>query len=494
MPKISTSLPRSWVEVTRRVWDYAYNGVANKCAPFISAMNGESVLTLTYSATQPAAQTIPTGAYALIGTDGTAANKVQVPNGLTIPSGQSLTIAPGASFVNSGNSSTSAADALTAHAGGGQGSALALTAVINRVTIVATAGDSVSLPSTTTLAAGAGLTCVIINDAVNSLQVYGAGTDTVNDVATATGIPLLGKSMAEFRCAVTGKWYSVNQWNSQVVNLSATSILDSGGNVAFAISATASAVNGLTETNSALGNPVTLATSGTDTNIGLTLNAKGTGAVTIAPVAAGGTVLIGGTAQSGSITVGSSSAAGTVAVAAGAGAPTVAIANSSTAGATVTVAGAATAAAATDTVNIATGNAAATGAKNVNIATGTPGTSGNNNVSIGGGVTTDLTFNAVVRSYQAVNYQGTESGANNALVAALVDASGANVTVAAGLIIWLKLAHSLQAGANTLNLNGAGTSAIKKASNPATDLSVTAVSGSILMMIYDGTVYQVQGQ
>src|SRR5262249_51571665 len=53
-----------------------------------------------------------------------------------------------------------AANALTAHAGGGQGSALALTASINRVTTVATAADSVKLP-----AALAGQSIVVINAA-----------------------------------------------------------------------------------------------------------------------------------------------------------------------------------------------------------------------------------------------------------------------------------------------------------------------------------------
>ncbi len=94
---------------------------------------------------------------------------------------------------------------------------------------------------------------------------------------------------------------------------------------------------------------------------------------------------------------------------------------------------------------------------------------------------------------QATNYIATESGANNALVAALLNSAGTAITPAAGLVIYLKLGQSLQAGANTLNLNGAGAASIKKASNPATDLSVTAVSGSILMMVFDGTVWQVQG-
>lgn len=97
-----------------------------------------------------------------------------------------------------------AANALTAHAGGGQGSALPLTYEINNVTTVATAGDSVALPTSV-----AGMEVIIINDAANSMQVFGAGTDTVDDVATATGVAQIGKSVVLYTCPVAGKWYSL---------------------------------------------------------------------------------------------------------------------------------------------------------------------------------------------------------------------------------------------------------------------------------------------
>lgn len=312
------------------------------------------------------------------------------------------------------------------------------------------------------------------------------GTTTSSSGFTDTG--LAGDSTS---APVTNTTGVSSLPNSTTASLAA--ITDINGNPEIIFTATASAVNGLTETNSATGNPVALATSGSDTNIGLTLNSKGTGAITLAPLAAGGTIVLGKTDQTGDIVVGSSSGTEIVKIGNGAGVSTVNIANVSVAGANANIATAATGAGITDTVAISTGNAAATGVKVVNIATGTPGTSGNNKVTIGGGGTSALTFNAVVRSYQSTNYQGTESGANNALVAALLDAGGNAVTVAAGLCVYLKLGHSLQAGANTLNLNSHGTDSIKKASNPATDLSVTAVSGSILMMIFDGTVWQVQG-
>lgn len=266
-----------------------------------------------------------------------------------------------------------------------------------------------------------------------------------------------------------------------------TSIADANGNISIAVAATASAVNGLGVTNAATGNgttnPVTLAPSGTDAAVALTVTPKG----------AAGVLTLGLSTGTGDVVVGSSSGTQSVKIGNGAGAVTVNIGNVTVVGATITMAGAVTGAGITDTVAIATGNAAATGIKIVNIATGTPGTSGNNKVTIGGGTTSAATVNAVARTYQDWNYIATESGANNALVAALLDAGGNAVTVAAGLRVSIKLAHSLQAGANTFNLNSHGTDAVKKTSNPATDLSVTAVSGSILTMIFDGTVWQVQG-
>lgn len=122
-------------------------------------------------------------------------DQVQTITGVKTFSGATTTFAPGLII-------ESAADALTAHAGGGQGSALALTKEINRITTVATAGDSVSLPASV-----AGLDVMIINSGANPMQVYGAGTDTINDVATATGVTQMPGSECIYGCSVAGKWY-----------------------------------------------------------------------------------------------------------------------------------------------------------------------------------------------------------------------------------------------------------------------------------------------
>lgn len=99
----------------------------------------------------------------------------------------------------------SAADALTAYAGGGQTNALQLTKGVNRVSTVATAADSVKLP-----ASAAGMIVIVINGAAsNSMQVFGAGTDTINDVATATGVAQAAGKSALYACPVAGKWYRI---------------------------------------------------------------------------------------------------------------------------------------------------------------------------------------------------------------------------------------------------------------------------------------------
>jgi hypothetical protein len=90
---------------------------------------------------------------------------------------------------------------ITAFAGGGQGSATAMTAMINRVTTVVTSGDSVKLPP-----AVVGAMITLINRGANPMQVFGAGTDTINSIATATGISQGVQTSAVYICAVAGNW------------------------------------------------------------------------------------------------------------------------------------------------------------------------------------------------------------------------------------------------------------------------------------------------
>src|SRR5581483_1286549 len=89
----------------------------------------------------------------------------------------------------------SALDGITAFAGGGQTSATQLNNEINRVTTVATIGDSVMLPQ-----AKAGLSIAVINSGANSAQVFGNGADTINGVAAATGVAQMANSATLYMC------------------------------------------------------------------------------------------------------------------------------------------------------------------------------------------------------------------------------------------------------------------------------------------------------
>jgi hypothetical protein len=96
-------------------------------------------------------------------------------------------------------------EGVTANPGGGQSGAtpICLNSDIARVTTVATAGDSVLLPP-----AVAGLDLLVINHGAKPMQVYGNGTDTIDDVAAATGVAQMAGSVTIYACTVAGAWYS----------------------------------------------------------------------------------------------------------------------------------------------------------------------------------------------------------------------------------------------------------------------------------------------
>jgi hypothetical protein len=96
----------------------------------------------------------------------------------------------------------SAQDAVTATASGTQATSVQLTAAVTRLSTVATANDGVLAPISS-----AGKMCVIINDTANAATVFGSGSDTINDVAAATGILLPANTMGILSCPVQGKWY-----------------------------------------------------------------------------------------------------------------------------------------------------------------------------------------------------------------------------------------------------------------------------------------------
>lgn len=98
-----------------------------------------------------------------------------------------------------------AADSLTAHAGGGQGSALLLTAQMNRVTTVGTGADSVKLPVSI-----AGLTIQVTNAAAsNSMNVFPQTGDAINALSANAAFALAAGKTATFSCYTAGQWHSI---------------------------------------------------------------------------------------------------------------------------------------------------------------------------------------------------------------------------------------------------------------------------------------------
>lgn len=97
----------------------------------------------------------------------------------------------------------SAQDNITATAGGGQSAAFQITSQTTRITTVATIGDSVMLPPS-----APGLELLVINHGANAMQVFGSGTDTVDDQAAATGVSQMSGSLVIYSCATAGSWYT----------------------------------------------------------------------------------------------------------------------------------------------------------------------------------------------------------------------------------------------------------------------------------------------
>lgn len=100
---------------------------------------------------------------------------------------------------------TTVENAITAHAGGTQAACFALssTATFHRVATVGSSADSVCLP-----AAVAGAVHCIRNDSTsgNDIQVFGTSPDTINGVATATGINMSKNVGACFVSTANATW------------------------------------------------------------------------------------------------------------------------------------------------------------------------------------------------------------------------------------------------------------------------------------------------
>lgn len=91
-------------------------------------------------------------------------------------------------------------DTITAGTTQTQAGATQLTAAVSRVSVNATIGNGARLP-----VSFAGSEFIVINATTNALQVYGGGTDTINLVATATGVSIPAAKTAQFNCVTAGE-------------------------------------------------------------------------------------------------------------------------------------------------------------------------------------------------------------------------------------------------------------------------------------------------
>lgn len=123
---------------------------------------------------------------------------------LTLTAG-SLTLTAGSIIMTAGYYRSSVANALTAHAGGGQASALQLAREVNRVTTVGSAGDSVKLPVSV-----AGMQVVVINAAAaNAMDVFPSSGEQINALGADTALSVAANSTVLFVCAVAGQWNTI---------------------------------------------------------------------------------------------------------------------------------------------------------------------------------------------------------------------------------------------------------------------------------------------
>ncbi len=91
----------------------------------------------------------------------------------------------------------------TATAGGGRANAYPIKAANTQFSVVANAADSCVLP-----ASYPGLSCFIVNNGAQSLQVFGNGSDTFNVAGTAgsVGVAQAATVAVEYYCIVAGNW------------------------------------------------------------------------------------------------------------------------------------------------------------------------------------------------------------------------------------------------------------------------------------------------
>lgn len=100
-----------------------------------------------------------------------------------------------------------ALDGITARANGGQRSSADLSRMINRVTTVASAGDSGTLP-----VAQKGKWCVVFSTSTTSMNIFPGVGDAINNLGANAAFAFTGSAAGKgvvFFCVKDGQWQSL---------------------------------------------------------------------------------------------------------------------------------------------------------------------------------------------------------------------------------------------------------------------------------------------
>jgi hypothetical protein len=303
------------------------------------------------------------------------------------------------------------------------------------------------------------------SDSAISLQISPKGVTGLLTIglATGTGTITLGSSSGAQTVAIG-------------VGAGASTVTVGGG-------AAGSTVNLAVGNTTAVTDTVNIATGTSTTSGGKAVNigtgVPGAGTTTVIAIGSGGT-----TTGTVGITIGSvGNAAHTTAIQGGSGATAITLTPQTTGGIVIG------AAAGTGTITVGSSSTTQTlilgggaGVATINVGTGAAA----NKITLGAAASLVSIF-GTMKNPKVANYVAA-GGSNNAITATLTDASGTNIPLAAGLgLIIANGALTLQAGANTLDFNGGGAVAIKKASAPTVDLAVARAANAIIYVIYNGT-------
>ena len=153
--------------------------------------------------------------------------------------------------------------------------------------------SSVSLGQTLKIAGGTGLTSSVSGNTItldiDSSVVTESSTDTLTNKSISLSTNTITGTLAEFNSALSDADFATLAGTETLSNktLTAPKIVDDGfiadanGNELIIFNTIGSAVNQLEISNSATGNGVTIASSGSDSNINIVLDPKGTGTVDV---------------------------------------------------------------------------------------------------------------------------------------------------------------------------------------------------------------------